>query len=135
MIGFIAPILLIICIVLLFYHCKSLMPPLPNWAQMLVLGVLIVSAVFTIVFTTGRIVSACSANNHKETYETLILYKDVVEASNDELLRYDFYNRVKEWNDSYNDYLRTLNNTWINYIVSPHSYEGCDVVHFELRRS
>lgn len=126
--------LFITCIVLWYYHSKQKIV-LPNWAQTAVLAATIFSLLISIFFPGIRLGTAAEAPTNRKTYETLILYRDVVEASHDELLRYDFYERVQEWNEGYNNHLRMRNNPWFNFLESPSAYEGCDIVSFELRRS
>ena len=126
--------LLIVAVILVVNTiCKKIV--LPHWLFTVALWTIAICGVAIVLLSVLRIASVGSAAANKETYDTLILYRDVVESSKDELLRYDFYNRVNEWNNDYAAYSRILNNKWIGIIASPNAYNNCDIVLFELRRS
>lgn len=84
------------------------------------------------------IVIANSNTTHKflnqETYQELMLYKEVVEESYDEVLRYDYYNKVQKWNEGYIRWYEKNNSNFISFFIPDHQYDGCDIIDFELRR-
>ena len=135
MILYLSCLFLLIVAILLVVNtiCKKIV--LPHWLFTAALWTITICGVAIVLLSVLRIASAGSAAANKETYDTLTLYRDVVESSKDELLRYDFYNRVNEWNDDYAAHSRILNNKWIGIIASPNAYNNCDIVLFELRRS
>ena len=108
---------------------------LPRWLLTTCLWIAGICGAAIILLSVLRIASVGSAANNRETYETLILYRDVVDSSKDEMLRYDFYNRINEWNERYVSHLQILENKWISVIASPNAFNNCDIVLFELRRS
>ena len=67
-------------------------------------------------------------------YEELLIYRDTVDKSTDELLRYNFYNKVQEWNNEYAQYVETRNSSFTNWFVGAHDYNNCDFIVFNLNR-
>lgn len=96
-----------------------------------------------IVFATFICLSAFGINNlstytnneaNLAEYEQLKLYYDVVNNSNDELLRWDYYQKCEKWNDKYESYLLARNSIWRAYTVGAHDFDNCDFIQLELRR-
>lgn len=68
-------------------------------------------------------------------YEQLMLYKEIVEETNDEAVRFDFYQRVQEWNENYIDWYERENSNWSDWTISDNKYsENIGPIDFELRR-
>ena len=80
----------------------------------------------------------CSFGGPADTnaeYEQLILYKPLVENCEDEAIRFDYYERVQEWNENYMDWLRTEDSNWISWSTSDNKYsDSVDFIDFNLRR-
>ena len=125
----------IVSLVLIILHNTQCIPPLPNAVQLGAVTGMFLGAIVSLCLIGCYIINVSQANARLETYDTLILYRDVVEASNDELLRYDFYERVQKWNERYESHLKTRENNWISMVDPARGFENCDFVKFELRRS
>ena len=78
--------------------------------------------------------SECKAR--QQEYEELMLYKDLVEKSDSERVRYDFYQKVENWNTRYHNAARLAEDEqfqdwfgmyWCNY------YYGTGPIEFELK--
>lgn len=67
-------------------------------------------------------------------YEELLIYRDTIDKSTDELLRYNFYNKVQEWNDEYKGYIEIRNSSFANWFAGAHDYDNCDFIVFNLNR-
>ena len=72
----------------------------------------------------------------QQEYEELMLYKDLVEESDSERVRYDFYQKVENWNTRYYNAARLAEDEqfqnwfgmyWCNY------YYGTGPIEFELK--
>jgi hypothetical protein len=72
----------------------------------------------------------------QQEYEELMLYKDLVEESDSERVRYDFYKKVENWNTRYHNAARLAEDEqfqnwfgmyWCNY------YYGTGPIEFELK--
>ena len=75
-----------------------------------------------------------SANTDAE-YEQLMLYKEIVEETNDEAVRFDFYQRVQEWNENYIAWYELENSNWSDWTISDNKYsENVGLIDFDLRR-
>ncbi len=55
-------------------------------------------------------------NLHKE-YEEIVLLYDTIDKSDNEYLRYNFYERIEEYNEQYDCYVNDLNSPWFNWLV------------------
>lgn len=55
-------------------------------------------------------------------YKELSLVLDSIEQSDNEYLRYIFFDKVEEYNEQYDLYVRDLNSPWFNWLV----YENVD---------
>ena len=78
---------------------------------------------------------ACNATNKQATfsdeYNQLKLYQYTVETSDNEYLRFDYYNRVQEWNEKYDTYTKLESNSWVSwFLFEPMKY--CGRIDFEL---
>lgn len=132
---FICLFIAIVSLVLIVLHNTQRIPPLPTAAQLCALTGMFFGAIVSLCLLGCYIINVSQADDRLETYDTLILYRDVVEASNDELLRYNFYERVQKWNERYENHLKTRENNWIGMVDPARGFENCDFVKFELRRS
>jgi hypothetical protein len=76
----------------------------------------------------------CAAK--QQEYEELMLYKDLVEESDSERVRYDFYKRVENWNTRYYNAARLMENeqfqNWFG-IYWCNCYYGTGPIEFELK--
>lgn len=132
---FICLFIAIVSLILIVLHNTQRIPPLPNVIQLGAVTGVFLGGIVSLCLVGCYIINASQINTRLETYDTLILYRDVVEASNDELLRYDFYERVQKWNERYESHLKTCENNWIGMVDPARGFENCDFVKFELRRS
>ena len=80
----------------------------------------------------------CSLGNSVKTdaeYEQLMLYKPLVEACDDEAIRFDYYEKVQEWNENYAEWLKNEESLWFDWCSSDNFYsDGVDFINFNLRR-
>ena len=80
----------------------------------------------------------CSLGGSAKTdaeYEQLILYKPIVEACDDEAIRFDYHERVREWNENYAEWLKNEGSLWFDWCHSDNLYsDGVDFINFNLRR-
>ena len=81
------------------------------------------------------IISLEGPANTDAEYEQLMLYKEIVEETNDEAVRFDFYQRVQEWNEDYIAWYKLENSNWSDWTISDNKYsENVGPIEFDLRR-
>lgn len=93
-----------------------------------------ITAVILCPVARSNFSNECKAK--QQEYEELMLYKDLVEESNSELVKYDFYKKVEDWNTRYYNAARLVEDEqfqnwfgiyWCNY------YYGTGPIEFELK--
>ena len=65
-------------------------------------------------------------NNLEKTYKYLTLYQPLVEESEDEYLRYSFYNQVNEYNDEYRIFIKGSTDFWTSNLYPKTSLDSID---------
>lgn len=68
---------------------------------------------------------------HNEYKEITMLY-DAIEQSDSEYLRYNFYERIENYNEQYTTYVKDLNNPWFNWLVY-NDIDDIDSIEFNWR--
>lgn len=131
----IALFLALISIIYVALRMTNRIPPISNRMESAALICACLGGITALVLSVIALANSTQGPVNFEKYETLILYRDVVEASHDELLRWDFYERVKDWNDCYEQNLKHRDNIWYGMLFPESAYEDCDIIAFELRRS
>ena len=131
----IALFLALISIIYVILRMTNRVPPISDALESTALICATLSFAAVLIMSSISLISLAQARTNFDKYETLILYRDVVENSHDELLRWDFYERVEDWNTRYEANLKGSNNPWYSMLFPAKAYEGCDFVAFELRRS
>ena len=84
---------------------------------------------FAIVF--GGIVGN-TANELAATYHDLVLYQSTVEHSTNEYVRYDYYDKVVEYNEAYVDYMVAAQGKWLGGLYPANWDEGIAIIDFQL---
>ena len=84
---------------------------------------------FAIVF--GGIVGN-TANELATTYHDLVLYQSTVEHSTNEYVRYDYYDKVVEYNEAYVDYMVAAQGKWLGGLYPANWDEGIAIIDFQL---
>lgn len=83
------------------------------------LGLILLCCLFTCVIWGGCTAGAANqAHRSLEAlaadYEELTLYQNLVDESYNEYVRFDFYNRIQEYNEAYNKYVANCDSAWLN---------------------
>lgn len=68
----------------------------------------------------------------KEDYKILTLYQYTIEQSNNEYVRYDYYDRVTEYNDEYDRNQTASINKWLGWLYPEDWDYGIGYVEFAL---
>ena len=93
-----------------------------------------------VILTSGITIGMflCSLGGPVQTdaeYEQLMLYKPLIESCEDEAVRFDYYERVQEWNDRYLDWYRLENSLWLDWTISDNAFSNnVGLIEFDLRR-
>lgn len=103
-----------------------------------VLFTCIMAVVLSAAILIGAGINQLSTNNsnkyHIAEYDEIILYYDVVDQSNDELLRMDYYQKCQKWNEKYENWLVGRESKWRSAFYGKYDFAGCDFIRLELRR-
>ena len=68
----------------------------------------------------------------KQDYADLTLYQPMVEATENEYIRYDFYNKVREYNENYRVVSEISENGWYGVLTGADWNKGIDTIDFRL---
>ena len=74
-------------------------------------------------------------NTVEEEYYALMDYKQIIEETDNEFIRYDFYQKIEKWNDQYYTYQRNPKNPLINIFYDFKSYKNCQPIEFNLKHT
>lgn len=103
----------------------------PKWMETLIAILLIpavaIFAIWAAVFGT----SGSDRLHNQEEYSQLKLYQYTVENSTNEYLRYDYYERVQEWNERYETIKENESDPWLSWFYFD-PMEGCGPIDFVL---
>lgn len=84
---------------------------------------------FAIVF--GGIVGN-TADELAATYHDLVLYQTTVEYSTNEYVRYDYYDKVVNYNEAYADYMVAAQGKWLGGLYPANWDEDIAIIDFQL---
>jgi hypothetical protein len=68
----------------------------------------------------------------KETYSDLTLYQPLVKETDNEYIRYNFFNEVNEYNEMYDEVAEIAANGWYGGLVPKHWNIDIDTIDFRL---
>ena len=90
------------------------------------------------VFMVGTIIANQDISNDQATYITeegyeLNLYYDSINNSHNEYVRYDFYERVENYNAFYNRYIEHSENFFLAPFYTLEKIDGAQPISFPLR--
>lgn len=70
------------------------------------------------LFNMGMLVSYNNTCEHLHNeYKEIIMLYDTIEQSDNEYLRFNFYERIENYNEQYTTYIKDLNNPWFDWLV------------------
>ena len=73
-----------------------------------------------------------SAQYLRQEYTDIYIMYDTVNESNNEALRYHFYERINDYNKTYDKYKSQLNDIWIKNLIDD-DLDDIEKIKFELR--
>lgn len=100
----------------------------------LCVGLVIMTLTALGVVGLNQITSDITNKTNLAVYDELMLYYDVVNESNDELLRWDYHSKCQKWNSAYEDWLMGRQSSWCSAFYGRYDFDGCDFIRLELRR-
>lgn len=83
------------------------------WMNRIVIGMLALSLVFGAAAGIAGASANASVSRLEAEYDNLMLYYNTVSNSPNEYVRFDFYNRVNEFNVNYENVVEQSKNIWI----------------------
>jgi hypothetical protein len=83
------------------------------WLNKVIIATLVITCAFTIL--SGFMSAACQGqiDNLEDEAQTIILYYNTINESDNEYVRFDFYQRVKDYNARYADLQDNTASAWI----------------------
>lgn len=103
-----------------------------GWAYLSIPGIVILLPTIIFLITTPQNAKFEAKAIVAENYE-LNLYHETVNNSHNEYVRYDFYERVKNHNKKYENYIKKSENPFYAPFYNTEDLEGCYPVPFALR--
>ena len=88
--------------------------------------------VFGVVCGIGTAVCSNRADNIQATFEDLSLYYSTVSFSTNEYVRYDYYNKVLDYNAEFADALEQSKNIWFGGFYPKDWASNIDLISFQL---
>lgn len=101
-------------------------------AKQIVIGAIILAVIFGIVCLIGMSVVKHEIIRVQDTYDDLMLYYYTVETSTNEYLRYDYYNKVNEYNECYNELVARSKSPVENWFFDTAVLDKLDTISFTL---
>lgn len=83
------------------------------WMNRIVIGMLALSLVFGAAAGIAGASANASVSRLETEYDNLMLYYNTVSNSPNEYVRFDFYNRVNEFNANYEDIVERSKSIWV----------------------
>lgn len=71
----------------------------------------------------------------EEEYYALTNYKQLIEETNNEFIRYDFYRKIEKWNNQYYTYQNNSKNPFVNIFYDFKPYKNCQPIEFNLKHA
>ena len=100
-----------------------------------VMGIACVAWIFAIVFALSSFAYLIETSEDSQCYDeywSLATLKPSVEASNDETLRFYYFQRVEKYNKGYDTWKFNRESFWFSWITG-NKYNDCERIEFELR--
>lgn len=86
---------------------------------------------FGMCMIAGSIVNS-DIDRCRAEYQDLMLYYSTVDNSTNEYVRYDYYNKVQEYNEWYNSLCEWESDFWLNTMVPTNWSDGFGLIDFQL---
>lgn len=107
----------------------------PRWSWLryvmsMALGIAIALGVTISISAHGCRVAV---NELRQEYAHIVLYYDLIDTCDNEYVRFDFYNRVKQYNNLYEDLRKDTDSAWIGALYPDNWYEEFGTIDFLLR--
>jgi hypothetical protein len=83
------------------------------WMNRIVIGMLALSLVFGAAAGIASATTSASVSRLETEYDNIMLYYNTVSNSPNEYVRFDFYNRVNEFNANYENVVEQSKSSWI----------------------
>lgn len=118
-------ILTVVAAITIFLH--------PTWlAKNIVIYGIIACIVLGIICGTCTAILRSDIETAKAEYDDLMLYYYTVETSNNEYLRYDYYNKVNAFNNEYNRLVAVSESKWSNWFCDQTALAEFGTIDFAL---
>lgn len=102
------------------------------WMNRIVIGMLALSLVFGVAAGVAGASATASVNRLEAEYDNIMLYYNTVSNSSNEYVRYDFYNRVNEFNADYEDIVERSKDVWVGAFFDKNWSNEIAPIVFEL---
>lgn len=86
--------------------------PAWQWLNRVIIALGVLSLVLALGVNIGCGVAKVNTEDIQEHYDTIMLYYDIIDTSRNEYVRFDFYNRVQDYNAEYEDFVEKTESIW-----------------------
>lgn len=83
------------------------------WMNRIIIGMLALSLVFGAAAGIAGATASASVSRLEAEYDNIMLYYNTVSNSPNEYVRFDFYNRVNEFNANYENVVERSKSIWV----------------------
>jgi ABC-type transport system involved in Fe-S cluster assembly fused permease/ATPase subunit len=107
----------------------------PKWAWLnrVIIAMIVLALICGIFAIIGNVAASIQMKDLIEDHETLLTYFNAVEYSENEYMRFDYYNRVNDFNERYNTVIEQSNSLWVGWFYDLDLIKDIGPVDFYLR--
>lgn len=92
---------------------------------------LIAAGIGLIILFVFLLCSISDDSDNYAEYAELATYHPVVSATDNEYVRFDYYQKIKDWNTRYINWCENRENPWISWFIYD-DYKNCGTISFTL---
>ena len=95
----------------------------------------LLALILFVAFSGANIVYLLATSEDPACYNEYLLLKTLkpsIDASEDEIIRFEYYQKVEKYNAKYDNWKSNRESFWFSWITG-NEYKNCDRIEFELR--
>ncbi len=104
-----------------------------TWLNRVIIAMIALALICGIFAIIGNVVASIQMKDLVEDYKTLLTYFNAVEYSENEYMRFDYYNRVNDFNERYNIVIEQSNSLWVGWFYDLDLIKDIGPIDFYLR--
>lgn len=104
---------------------------MPEWIRRLSFSIFILGVSIAVAICLIWAINIDTLENNQATYKEILIYLPVIEATDNEYARFDFYQKVEKWNKIFDNSAKLKNSIWFKGIIGDY-FKGCERINFYL---